>query len=55
MLLLAAIELLAFLYSGAGMEAVAKQESLHLAIGLACREKFRRYLRAFLLGFHKMS
>ena len=44
MLLLAAIELLAFLYSGAGMEAVAEQQPLHLAVSLACREEFGWYL-----------
>ena len=44
MFLLAAIEFLALLDSGAGMEAVAKQQPLQLAIGLACRMEFRRYL-----------
>ena len=44
MLLLAAIEFLAFLDSGVGMEAFAKQHTLNLSVGLAGREEFGRYL-----------
>lgn len=44
MLLLPAIELLAFLDSGAGMETVAKQELFNLAVGLALRKELQWYL-----------